>query len=246
DVNLWEDEPVGVTVMAFAFSAVLSLGFTLLWREGLASQTNLFVQKIAQVPRTKEILILCLLVPIVSEVLKEAGPLFLASRPAFDDLMDGLTFGVVSGTAYAAFETLVLHGSRIFNQSLRTTDANTALWVSIVVTAGLIKPVIYGTATGIACAEFSGLGERYDGFSPHYFRGVAEAIAANILFQLGVYLFGLIEGTTGSLLGMMWGLFVAGVLILRVRTVLHQGLLEAALEAAARQSIPRHSTRDIG
>ena len=113
DVNLWEDEPVGVTVMAFAFSAVLSLGFTLLWREGLASQTNLFVQKIAQVPRTKEILILCLLVPIVSEVLKEAGPLFLASRPAFDDLMDGLTFGVVSGTAYAAFETLVLHGSRI-------------------------------------------------------------------------------------------------------------------------------------
>ena len=42
-----------------------------------------------------------------------------------------------------------------------------------------------GTATGIACAEFSGLGRGYDGFTPRYFRGVVEAVLANIAYQAG-------------------------------------------------------------
>lgn len=53
-----------------------------------------------------------------------------------------------------------------------------------------MKPLLMGTATGIACAEFSGLGEGYDGFSPRYFRGVAEAVGANVLFAGGLYLLG--------------------------------------------------------
>ncbi len=33
---------------------------------------------------------------------------------------------------------------------------------------------------------------------------------------------------------MLWGAVIAGYLILRVRTILHRGLLEGAIEAAAR------------
>lgn len=247
DVNLWEDEPVNVTVMAFAFTAVLSLGFTLLWARGpLKGLEKRLGDQLAGSPRISTLLILCLLVPVVAEILKEVGPLFLASRPAFDDLMDGLTFGVISGVAYAAFETLILYGSNIVNAPMRPDNTNAALWVSIVITSGLIKPIVYGTATGIACAEYSGLGEGYDGFRPRYFRGFLEAVVANIIFQLGVYLCSFLSGTGGALLGMVWGLVVAAALVLRVRTVLHTGLMEAALEAAARDSGAKHQVRDVG
>lgn len=248
DVNLWEDNPVSVTVMAFAFTGVLSVGFTYLWSKGfLSSNTSgpSLASKLAQTPRVKELLVICLLVPVAGEVVKQIGPIFLAARPQFDDLMDGLTFGVISGVAYAAFETLTYNWGLIDN-GFRTEQANPALWVSIVITAGLIKPVVYGTASGIACAEFSGLGEGYEGFTPRYLRGVLEAMAANVLYQLGIYLAGLVRGTTGAILGMLWGLLIAAALIFRVRVVLHRGLLEAALEAAARHTISKHATREIG
>ena len=53
-----------------------------------------------------------------------------------------------------------------------------------------------GTATGIACAEFSGLGRGYDGFTPRYFRGVAAAVLANIAYQAGIYLFSFVGNAT--------------------------------------------------
>ena len=52
-------------------------------------------------------LILLLLVPVVSELIRQIGPLYLASRPRYDDLMDGFTFGVVAGVGFACFETLL-------------------------------------------------------------------------------------------------------------------------------------------
>ena len=92
-----------------------------------------------------------------------------------------------------------------------------------------------GTATGIACAEYSGLGRGYDGFTPRYYRGVVEAVLANIGFWGGIYLFSFVGNPTMSVvLSTGWGLLILGILILRVRNVLHTGLMEAALERSAR------------
>jgi hypothetical protein len=156
----------------------------------------------------------------------------LASRPEFDDLMDGLTFGVISGVSYACFDTIVRHWD-LLTGGLQAQDPG--LWVSLIFLEGFIKPLIFGTATGIACAEFSGLGRGYDGFTPRYFRGLAEAVAANIAYQAGTYLFAFVGSATLSvLLSITWGLVILGILILRIRNVLHLGLMEAALERSAR------------
>ena len=53
-----------------------------------------------------------------------------------------------------------------------------------------------GTATGLACAEFSGLGRGYDGFTPRYVRAVVLAVVANIAYQAGVYLFSFVGSAT--------------------------------------------------
>ena len=237
DVNLWEDEPLPVTGLAFGLTGVLAVGFTILWtvlRGPVPYGTTTFEGTLSAAPTVGTFLLVALVVPMVGEAIRQIGPVVLASRPEFDDLMDGLTFGVVSGVAYACFDTLVRHWD-LLTGGLQAQDPG--LWVSLIFLEGFVKPLIMGTATGIACAEFSGLGRGYDGFTPRYFRGIAEAVLANIAYQAGTYLFAFVgSATLGVMLSITWGLVILAILILRVRNVLHVGLLEAALERSARVS----------
>ncbi len=236
DVNLWEDEPIPVTGLAFALTGVLAIGFTILWtflRGPVPFGTETFEGGLSSAPAVGTFLLVALVVPIVGEAIRQIGPVMLASRPEFDDLMDGLTFGVISGVAYACFDTLVRHWD-LMTGGLQERDPG--LWVSLIFLEGFVKPLIMGTATGIACAEFSGLGRGFDGFTPRYFRGIAEAVMANIAYQAGTYLFSFVgDATLGVFLSILWGLIILAALILRIRNVLHVGLMEAALERSARQ-----------
>jgi hypothetical protein len=235
DVNLWEDEPLPVTGLAFALTGLLAVGFTILWtylRGPVPFGTTTYDGSLSAAPRVGTFLLVALVVPIVGEAIRQVGPVVLASRPEFDDLMDGLTFGVISGVAYACFDTLVRHWS-LLTGGLQAQDPG--LWMSLIFLEGFVKPLIFGTATGIACAEFSGLGRGFDGFTPRYFRGLAEAVLANIAYQAGTYLFAFVGSSTlAVILSIVWGLIILGVLILRIRNVLHVGLMEAALERSAR------------
>jgi hypothetical protein len=234
DVNLWEDEPITVTAAAFLLTAVLGAVWTAVWLSlrpagvvggGLADRTD--------TPTLMGFLITGLLVPVVGEAIRQIGPLWLASRPKFDDLMDGLTFGVISGVAYATADTLVKHWALITGGMGTPADGSTIL--SLLVLEGFIKPLVLGTATGIACAEFSGLGQGYDGFTSRYFRGLGEAVLAAVLYFSGTYLLGFVGNpTVGLVLSVAYGLVILAVLIIRVRTVLQAGLMEAALENQAR------------
>jgi hypothetical protein len=235
DVNQWEDQPLGVVLGAIGAAAALGVGFTFLWHAGILgddlSPVNFDGNGSGGV-RWSSLLVLVLLVPIVSEGLKQVGPLVLASRPAFDDMIDGLTFGVAAGAAYAAAETIVVNRG-LFSSFGQIDSPNAGFWVSLILSAAVVKPIVYGAATGIAVASFSGLGAGYDGFKPGYFRGLAEALAANIVFQGGLFFAARLEGTKGAVVGLVWGALVAAVLVVRLRYLLHFAVLEAALEAAS-------------
>ncbi len=116
------------------------------------------------------------------------------------------------------------------------------MWLPVIVNVAFLKPIVYGCAVGIAAAEFSGLGEGYDGFSGRFVVRTVEAMIILILFNGGLYLTGLLTGTTGLILGMVWALIVAGAVILRLRTVLQRALVEGALEAAARAGSSKWSS----
>ncbi len=235
DVNQWEDQPIGVVLGAIGAAAALGVGFTFLWHAGILdsniSSVN-FDGNGASGVRWSSLLVLVLLVPIVGEVLKEVGPLVLASRPQFDDMIDGLTFGVAAGAAFAAAETIVVNRG-LFSSFGQVDSPNAGFWVSLILSAAVVKPIVYGAATGIAVASYSGLGAGYDGFKPAYFRGLAEALIANIAFQGGLFFAARIEGTVGAVVGLVWGALIAAALVVRLRYLLHFAVLEAALEAAA-------------
>jgi hypothetical protein len=234
DVNQWEDQPIGVVLGTIAAAAALGVGFTFLWHAGLLGNDLSpvdFEGNGSGGIRWSSLLVLVLLVPVVGELLKQVGPILLARMPAFDDMIDGLTFGVVAGASFAAAETIVVNRG-LFSTFGHIDDANSGFWVSLILSAAVVKPIVYGAATGIAVASFSGLGAGYDGFKPAYVRGLAEALAANILFQGGLFVAARLEGTTGAVVGLVWGALIAVVLVVRLRYQLHYAVLEAALEAA--------------
>ena len=234
DVNLWEDEPLLVTGLAFLLTAVLGGAWTWLWLSWQAPATpSAEWSGTLPAPTLTGFLIVAVLAPVVGEAIRQLGPVVLASRREFDDLMDGLTFGVISGVAFATADTLVKHWPLITGGYAGPSDAPT--WISLLVLEGFVKPLVMGTATGIACAEYSGLGDGYDGFTPRYYRGLAEAVGANVLYAGGSYLLGFLASPVlGLVLSMLWGLAILAVLVLRIRTALHRGLMEAALESTAR------------
>lgn len=236
DVNLWEDEPIPVTGLAFALTGVLALVWTVIWtmlRGTVAFAIPSYDGAVAGGPDVLTFLLVALAVPIVGEAIRQVGPVMLASRPGFDDLVDGLTFGVTSGVAYASFDTLVRHWP-LLTGGVQHSDPG--LWVSLIFLEGFVKPLIMGTASGIACAEFSGLGRGYDGFTPRYVGGLVTAVLANVAYQAGTYLFSFVgNDTLGVLLSIAWNLLILGILILRIRNVLHTGLMEAAMKRSARE-----------
>jgi RsiW-degrading membrane proteinase PrsW (M82 family) len=234
DVNQWEDQPIGVVLGAIGAAAALGVGFTFLWHAGILGDDLAPVDLDGTQPgiRWTSFLVLALLVPIVSELLKEVGPILLARRPAFDDMIDGLTFGVAAGAAFAAAETIVVNRG-LFSSFGQVDSPDAGFWVSLILSAAVVKPIVYGAATGIAVASFSGLGAGYDGFKPAYVRGLVEALVANILFQAGLFFASRLDGTAGNVLGLVWGALIAAVLVVRLRYLLHYAVLEAALEAAS-------------
>lgn len=240
DVNLWEDAPVAVVVGAFVLSGVLAIGATLALRAWLDAQPDTTAPLVTPIFTPMPFVILCIVAPIVGVILMLIGPVFLASRPQFDDLMDGLTFGIVSGVAYACFETLTINWQLIAQGT--NSGGDIAAWLPVIVNAALLKPIIFGCAVGIAAAEFSGLGEGYDGFTGRFFIRAIEAMIIMIVFAAGLYFTALLQGTTGVIAGMVWAFVVAGVVILRMRTVLQTALVEGALEAAARADSSKWSS----
>ena len=238
DVNLREDAPLAVIGLAFGLTGVAAALFTAVWTGLLPLTTTLRGPDgdLMGGPHWGTFLIVAILVPVVGEAIRQVGPVLLASRPAFDDLMDGVTFGVVSGVAYACFDTLVRHWALLTSGLVPPQPAQFA---SLVFLEGFIKPLVMGTVTGLAVAEFSGLGKGYDGFTPRYYGGVGLAVGANVLYATGVYLLGYVGSPNVSWpLQVLWGLLVLGALILRLRTVLQTALIEGALEAAARAEQP--------
>jgi RsiW-degrading membrane proteinase PrsW (M82 family) len=234
DVNEWEDQPLPVVLGTVVTAAALGVGFTFLWHKGLLGDEIGpvdFGEGAGGVQWTS-LLVLVLLVPVVSEVLKQLGPIVLASRPQFDDMIDGLTFGVAAGASFAAAETIVVNRS-LFSSFGSIDSPNSGFWVSLILSAAIVKPIVYGAATGIAVAAYSGLGEKYDGFKPAYLRGLGEALLANVLFQAGLFMASRVEGTAGAVIGLVWGALIAGVLVVRLRYLLHFAVLEAALEGAS-------------
>lgn len=242
DVNPWEDAPISIVVGMFLVTAVLAALVSLVFFDWVFEDQ---FSRLASGPGSRagigsisfgSLLVFAVLLPVVAMVVMNAGPIFFARKLAFDDMIDGLTLGIAAGTAYAMAETIVAFWP-VISSGDRVTQG-IASWVVVVLNLMVVKSLIYGTSAGIAIAAFSGRGEGYDGFTPAFYSNLAFVTIVDIAYWVGVHL--LARAQFGEALGLLWGIAILAVLVIRVRIFLHTGLLEAAVEDAA------HSTRNKG
>ena len=173
DVNLWEDEPLIVTGLAFLLTGALTVGFTILWtylRGPVPYGTTTYEGSLSAAPTVSTFLLggTCGTDRRRGDPPDRSGAAGQSSRVRRPDGRPDLRSDQ-RGSRYSCFDTLVRHWD-LLTGGLQGSDPG--LWVSLIFLEGFVKPMIIGTASGIAVAEFSGLGRGYDGFTPRYFRGV--------------------------------------------------------------------------
>ena len=100
-------------------------------------------------------LVFVLLMPLVAQIAMNAGAAWLVTRPRLDDMLDGLAFGVMAGTVYAGGESIVAYWSVFTSAQLRTTQG-LGTWLPVILGVMVVKALVYGLATGLTVAAFSG------------------------------------------------------------------------------------------
>lgn len=244
DANEWEDQPGIVVGLVIALSALLGVVSNQLQETIVKAEGRGAFDTYSYDPSTLTSSIVgALLVVILAQI----GPVLLSRRPAFDDLIDGLTFGVAAGSSFAAGATLAHSWKYVATADLRVADADTVRWITSILELGLLKPLIFGAAVGLVVAAFSGIGEGPGRFSPSYLKALLTSIVVVFVWlAVNGAIDGLSNGSARLIAGLAWSLVVAGYLTLRLRVVLHVALVEAAAEAAARGSSLGSANKGIG
>jgi RsiW-degrading membrane proteinase PrsW (M82 family) len=164
---------------------------------------------------------LCIIVPIVQELLKPLPALLLRETSDFQETVDGLVFGVAAGLGFGVAETIIRFSSVLGNLDTRTDPGN---WIYPLLTIAITLPLLQGSATGAITAAVwrmrKGAGVLRD------LGAVGMAIVAHIGF---VYVSQLMSDRGQSQLVILaWQGAVDGALLMFVRYILHHALLDEA------------------
>jgi protease prsW family protein len=221
-VQVYEDEPAWVLGATFLIGAILGLVATLLLYRSVISGQSIFVR-----PKPSHVLLVGVGVPLLAQALMLVGPLilFFARRQRFNDMLDGLTFGVASGLGYAAAESIVYSWLLITGSAPALGDPSSLALRTIPL--ALLKPLLYAGTTGLICAA---LWLRFDRTPPTREMSaltslpvaLIAAILGMIIPALGVTLYG------GQWLNILWYAIPLLGIILLLRQVLHVGLIDKA------------------
>jgi hypothetical protein len=244
DANEWEDQPILVVSIIMGVSAVLGISAQIIQDVLVDSDP---IRSMSQGRFDSSELLVGIVAAASTILLAQVGPVILARLPKFDDLIDGLTFGVAAGSAFAAGESLTTSWKFVATTGLRTPSNDTLLWLVKVLELGLLRPIIIGTAVGLVVAAFAGIGDGPGRLNSNYVRTNLTSFGLLVVWQFGYLVIDRVaDGGARSLIGLAWASIVAALLILRLRFVLHVALIEAASEAAARGSALQSANKGIG
>lgn len=227
DTKVYEDEPLAVVVGAFLISVALGAALSLATYRLLISQRPLGLHA---GPSGGYIALNALALPLVSLALMLAGPITLyALRPRFNDILDGLVFGVASGLGFAAAQSVVYSWLIITGPLQR--GGGTLDWALPTLRVALLTPLLYAASAGLICAT---LWLRRD---PHV-RQRPRTLATSLPFAIVVAALGMVlpslltDLSPGATLSFIWYLVAAAILLMLARINLHLGLLEKGAEVS--------------
>ena len=222
EVDLYERAPLTIIAATLAWGALIGGVLGAAGRMGGSSAAADSTSSLAgAVPGA-------VLLALLGAALATLGPLALIRHRAFDDVLDGATFGAVSGAVYAS-TFAVVRASDLLGAGLRP-GGDPLSWLIRLATLGLAQPILLAATVGSVCAAFwlryrAPVGDR----SALGRLGVPVfAIAASIALLAG-------SATARVILDLFGGLLAttvaAAISLLWLRATIHLGLLEEANES---------------
>lgn len=222
EVDLYERAPLAVIVATLAWGALIGAGLGAIGRlastSGAAEGTTSLV---AGVPAAVG-------VALLGAALATLGPLALIRHKAFNDVLDGATFGAISGAVYAsAFG--VVRSSDLLGAGLRP-GGDPLPWLVRLGTLGLAEPILLATTIGSICAAFW---LRYR--APVGDRSALGWLGMPALAVLAGGVLLVLSAAARVVLPLLGGFIATGIAaaigLLWLRATIHVGLLEEANEA---------------
>jgi RsiW-degrading membrane proteinase PrsW (M82 family) len=153
------------------------------------------------------------IIPLLGEALKIAGPMYLRQQPRFrNEVMDGLTLGAASGGGFAA-ATAIIYFWPLVNGS-PSLGGSVSGWTSSLIAMLIFRPLIHCAATGLI-----GAGIWHYSLNPK---------PGNLLVPAGTALGGILILSIGSLtiadeatvVEMIWNIVLALAMLAACRWVL--------------------------
>ncbi len=221
EVEVYESEPWLVVGATMVIGALLGLAFTNVTARSLA-QLNLTAD------RDTGFFLAGLVIPIVSQALMLAGPLFLYMfRARFREPLDGLTFGAASALGFTLTSSLVALWPLISGDSLVGSDAPLD-WAVRLTRAGLLVALINASTTALVAAAL--WLHRYDrrrGHRPWQSSVLAAFVVAfGVQVVLGMVAFALDDPVADVAILAL----ATAALLLLLRFVIHDALLVEGAE----------------
>ncbi|HKR99638.1 MAG TPA: PrsW family intramembrane metalloprotease, partial [Candidatus Dormibacteraeota bacterium] len=212
EVEVYEHEPLLVLAATFVTGAAFGFAYTfVLGRLITATLTGT-----QQGP-----FITGVVLPVIAQLLMVAGPLLLIRRPHFDEVLDGLTFGVSAalGFTLAAVLTGYWH---VLTAPLQSASLS-AQEIAGLIRAALLAALVNASTTGmLTAALWQRVHRRAAGLHVHAWRDLPVVIVTAFGAQVAL---GLLAYYSGSLvmLVVIW-LIAAAVLLVWLRVLLHHAL----------------------
>jgi hypothetical protein len=92
-----------------------------------------------------------LVLPLLAEVLKAAGPLYLRQQPRYrNEVMDGATLGAAAGGGYAAAAAILYFWPLIDGSA--DLGGSVSGWTASLIAMLVVRPLIACASTGLICA----------------------------------------------------------------------------------------------
>jgi hypothetical protein len=226
DVDIYEDEPLWIIGATMLWGAVAGIAYGGLVR-GLP--TGGFGRS-----ELADISLSGVGLPVLEGALMIAGPLLLLRSKAFNDVLDGATFGAASAVAFSGAH-LIVQALPIFGAGLRP-QGDPLPWVVQLLSLGVLQPVIAAGAVGAFAAA---IWLRYR--APVTDRNALGLAGQPLVALVGALVLLVAAGLAKTLLTLIPQTLVlaliAAVALLWLRQALHLGLLQESREISVERDI---------